>query len=133
MRSALAALVTFGIVVTLAAASTADTPATKTDRRGPITVAVTPTPAEGAVRVKVVLDTHSVGLDGIALDKSVVLVGADDKDVVATSLEEATGSGHHRSAVLVFPQPASTSLRIVVRGIGGVAERTFTWEPWPAR
>lgn len=110
---------------------------TKQDRQGPVTVAVTLTavPAVGApIKVKVVLDTHSVGLDGIAFDKVVALRSPDGADIAPTAVEQATGSGHHREATLVFPPPAQAGpLKIVVKNVGGVAERSFVWELGPAR
>ncbi len=110
---------------------------TKQDRQGPVTVAVTLTavPAVGApIKVKVVLDTHSVGLDGIAFDKVVALRSPDGADIAPTAVEQATGSGHHREATLVFPPPAQAGpLKIVVMNVGGVAERSFVWELGPAR
>lgn len=51
---------------------------------------------------------------------------ADGTDVAPTAMEQATGSGHHREAVLVFPAvTAPGSVWIVVKNVGGVAERTF--------
>lgn len=105
---------------------------TKRDRQGPVTVTVTLTapPAIGApVKAKVALDTHSVALDGIALQEAVILRTADGNDLSPTAVEQAKGSGHHRQAVLVFPPPAAAGpLQIVVKNVGGVAERSFSWE-----
>ena len=105
---------------------------TKQDRQGPVTVAVTLTdlPVVGApLKAKVVLDTHSVALDGIAFDQAVAIRTPDGTDVAPTAVEQSKGSGHHREAVLVFPPPASAGpLKIVVKNIGGVAERSFVWE-----
>lgn len=110
---------------------------TKQDRQRPVTVAVTLTaaPAVGApIKVKVVLDTHSVGLDGIAFDKVVALRSPDGADIAPTAVEQARGSGHHREATLVFPPPAQAGpLKIVVKNVGDVAERSFVWETQPAR
>ncbi|MBI3029045.1 MAG: hypothetical protein HYY64_06010 [Candidatus Rokubacteria bacterium] len=110
---------------------------TKQDRQGPVTVAVTLTaaPAVGApVKAKVVLDTHSVGLDSVVFDKAVALRTVEGADVAPTAVEEAQGGGHHRSAVLVFPPLAQAGpLKIVVKNVGGVAERSFVWELGPAR
>ena len=110
---------------------------TKRDRQGPVTVTVTLTaaPAVGEpVNAKVVLDTHSVGLDGIAFDQAVAIRTYDGADLAPTAVERATGSGHHREAVLVFQPVASAgTLRIVVKNVGGVAERSFVWELPPAR
>ena len=78
---------------------------------------------------KVVLDTHSVGLDGVAFEQIVAIRTADGAEVLPSAVEQASGGGHHREAVLVFPSAAQPgSVRIVVKNVGGVAERTFTWE-----
>ena len=110
---------------------------TKQDRQGPVTVAVTliGPPASGhPVKAKVVLDTHSVSLDGIAFEKTVAIRTAEGADLAPTAVEQATGSGHHREAVLVFPPvPGPGPVRIVVRNVGGIAERNFSWELTRAR
>jgi hypothetical protein len=110
---------------------------TKQDRQGPVTVAITlaAPPAVGEpVRAKVVLDTHSVGLDGIAFDQVVAVRASDGAEQAPTAVEQVTGSGHHRQAVLVFPPLAAGGpLQIVVRNVGGVAERSFVWEFRPGR
>jgi hypothetical protein len=111
--------------------SAAQEPLTKRDQQGPVTVVVTlvPPAAPGApVRAKIVLDTHSVGLDAIAFDRAVTM-RTDGAEVPPTAVEQATGSGHHRQAVLVFPSPAKPGpVHIVVKDVGGVAERSFSWE-----
>jgi hypothetical protein len=77
----------------------------------------------------VVLDTHSVGLDRIAFETAVVLRGPDGVEIAATAVEQLKGSGHHREAVLVFPPVSRPGTgRIVVKNVGGVAERVFEWE-----
>jgi hypothetical protein len=106
---------------------------TRRDAQGPVTVVVTliPPPAAGApIKAKVVLDTHSVALDGVAFEQAVVIRPPNGAEVRPTAVEQASGSGHHREAVLVFPPSAQPgTVRIVVKNVGGVAERTFTWEP----
>lgn len=110
---------------------------TKRDRRGPVTVAVTltPLPAIGTpIKVKVSMDTHSVALDDIAFEEVVVLRTPAGPDLAPTAVEQVAGGGHHRQAVLVFPPLAQAGeLRIVVKNVGGVAERSFVWELPPAR
>lgn len=105
---------------------------TKRDAQGPVTVLVTlmPSATQGApIMAKVVLDTHSVGLDGVAFEQAVAIRTADGADVLPSAVEQASGGGHHREAVLVFPpSPQPSRVRIVVKNVGGVAERTFTWE-----
>jgi hypothetical protein len=109
---------------------------TRRDAQGSVTVVVTlmpPATPDGPVKARVVLDTHSVALDGVALQDAVVMQTPDGREVRPSAVEEASGGGHHRQAVLVFPpvtQPGA--LRIVVRNVGGVAARTFAWER-PAR
>lgn len=110
---------------------------TKRDRRGPVTVAITLTslPAIGTpIKLKVSMDTHSVTLDDIAFEEVVVLRTPAGPDLAPTAVEQVTGGGHHRQAVLVFPPLAQAGeLRIVVKNVGGVAERSFVWELPPAR
>lgn len=102
------------------------------DAQGPVTVVVTPLHPSGPgtpIKAKVVFDTHSVALDGVAFEQAVVLQTPDGAEVPPTAVEQASGSGHHREAVLVFPPVAQPGpVRILVRDIGGVAERVFPWE-----
>ena len=107
---------------------------TKRDAQGPVTVVATLMPPSAAgepLRVKVVLDTHSVGLDTIAFERAVALRNPDGTEVVPTAVE-TTGGGHHRQTVVVFPAPApNTPVILVVKAVGGVAERVFTWQAVP--
>jgi hypothetical protein len=121
------------VVVTSVAAVTSNAQElTKADREGPVAVAVTlpAAPVLGSpFKAKVTLDTHSIGLDGIEFENAVVFRGPDGVEVAPTAVEHAKGSGHHREAVLVFPpvsQPGTG--RVVVKDVGGVAERVFAWE-----
>ena len=126
-----AAIVVAAFLIWPLAISEAQEGLTKRDQQGPVTVVVTLVAAPSAdtpVRVKVVLDTHSVGLDGIAFDQAVAVRAADGRDVAPTAIEEASGSGHHRQAVLVFPAAQAGPLRVVVKNVGGVAERSFVWD-----
>jgi len=109
---------------------------TKRDARGPVTVAVTllvPPVAGSPLKARVVLDTHSVGLDGIELERVVILRRADGVEVAPNAVELAAGSGHHKEAVAVFPPTAQAAVQIVVKNVGGVAERSFVWDVAPAR
>lgn len=108
---------------------------TKRDAQGLVTVDVTvvsPSAPGAPVKVKIVLDTHSAALDGVAFERAVAMRTPDGSEVPPVGVEQASGSGHHREAVLVFPPlPPAGSVRIVVRNVGGVPERTFTWESLP--
>jgi hypothetical protein len=103
----------------------------KLDRQGPVTVSVTllAPPAIGApIKMRVALDTHSVDLDGVAFESSVALRRPDGSEVAAT-VEQVTGSGHHRTAVLAFPPSGDAAqIRVVVKNVGGIGERIFAWE-----
>jgi hypothetical protein len=116
--------------------SAAQDPFTQRDQQGAVTVVVTlmPPATPGApLKAKIALDTHSVGLDGIAFDRAVVM-RTGGADVPPTAVEQATGGGHHRNAVLVFPPPAQPGpVEIVVKNVGGVDERSFSWELPPPR
>jgi hypothetical protein len=105
---------------------------TKRDTRGAVTVTVTLIPgavSSAPIRAKVVLDTHSVGLDDVSFEQAVALRTLDAEDTPPTNMERATGGGHHREAVLVFQSTHTTGrVQIVVKNVGGVNERIFTWE-----
>lgn len=105
---------------------------TRRDAQGPVTVVMTLVPAAtpGApIKVKVVLDTHSVSLDDVAFEQVAVIRTPDGAEAPPTAVEQAKGGGHHREAVLVFPPaPSAGSVQIVVKNVGGVKERLFTWE-----
>jgi hypothetical protein len=105
----------------------------KRDSQGPVTVIVTlvEAPAAGGpVRIKVSLETHSVALDGIKFEDVVAMGGPDGATIAPTAVEQAEGAGHHRTAVLAFPPlPAGArEVRIAVRNVGGVGERSFAWD-----
>lgn len=128
LRTAVVVLVA---LVLWAVITEADPSLTRRDASGPVTVIVTLTapPAVGApLTAKVVLDTHSAVLDGIVFDQAVVMRAADDREI-APRVETITGGGHHREAILVFPALAAAGpVRLVVKNVGGVAERTFVWD-----
>lgn len=116
---------------------------TQEDTQGAVTVSATLlTPdkprADGKLAVRLKLETHSVDLDQYTLEKLSILQDAQGHEVQAVAVESASGSGHHREAVLVFPavdaagtpllKPEAKALTLIVHGIGGVAERTFRWQ-----
>jgi hypothetical protein len=116
-------------------ASDAQDGLTRRDAQGPVTVVVTlmpPTAPGDPIKAKVVLDTHSVALDGVAFQDAVAMRSPDGTEVRPRAVEQASGGGHHREAVLVFPPvPQAGAVRIVVRNVGGVPERTFAWDLVP--
>ena len=54
-------------------------------------------------RFRIVLDTHSVALDGYDLKNLAFLSDGSGKDHAATAVENR-GSGHHREVFLTFPK-----------------------------
>ena len=80
-------------------------------------------------RFQVVLDTHSVNLDGYDVKSITVLRDDAGKSYQATTAENK-GSGHHREATLTFPKisPEAKVLELVIRDIAGVKERVFRWD-----
>lgn len=120
-----------GILLVLAVNAIAAEPAlSREDRRGGVTVTATLLPsvtADEPLRVKVVLDTHSVSLDDLAFESIAALRAADGSDVSPAAIEEAKGSGHHREAIVVFAVSRNPVV-IVVKNVAGVTERSFSWE-----
>lgn len=131
MRLKRALLLALVVATSLTAPLSGAQELTKVDRQGPVAVAVTVSaPVVGSpVTVRVALDTHSVALDGIAFEKAIVWRGWDGTEIAPTAVEQVKGAGHHREATLVFPPVSQAGPgRIVVKDVGGVAERVFEWE-----
>lgn len=105
---------------------------TQRDRQGPVTVTVTlatPPSSGSPVTVRVVLDTHSVALDGVAFDRAVTLRDRDGRELEPIAVKGVASGGHHRQAEVVFPSiEGAREVRIVVRDIGGIPERVFAWD-----
>ncbi len=82
-----------------------------------------------AAAFKVVLDTHSVNLDGYRFEEIVCLRDGRGGELAPAAVEGAKGSGHHREAIVRFawPDPRPASLELVVKGVAGVPERVFRW------
>ena len=122
-----------GLLTSVAVGSaSAEDARTQRDRQGPVTVTVTlaTAPSSGSpVTVRVVLDTHSVALDGVAFDRAVTLRNRDGRELAPIAVKEVASGGHHRQAEVVFPSiEGAPQVRIVVRDIGGIPERVFAWD-----
>ena len=80
-------------------------------------------------RFQVVLDTHSVGLDGYDL-KSITVLRDDAGKSYPPAGAENKGGGHHREITLSFPKvsPEAKRLELVIKDIAGVKERSFRWD-----
>lgn len=79
-------------------------------------------------RFEVVLDTHTVALDGYDL-KALAVLRDDNGNQWSPSKLENKGSGHHRSVALTFPKlPAGVKrLELAIKDIAGIKERKFQW------
>src|SRR6266508_4075078 len=111
---------------------------TRLSEVGQVTIEVTwsgaSSPAGGPV-FAVGLDTHSVDLDAIDL-RPLASLRADSGPEVPAADWDAPKGGHHRKGSLSFPAavsgrpliaPGARTLTLVIRDVGGVPERTFTW------
>jgi hypothetical protein len=80
-------------------------------------------------RFQVVLDTHSVALDGYDLKTITVLRDDTGKSYLPTEVE-SKGSGHHREVTVIFPKVAGEAkrLEVVIKDVAGMKERTFRWD-----
>src|SRR6266545_3244185 len=116
MKRAMAVLGSLVLIGLLAPApSAAQDALTKRDGRGPVavTVALLESPAVGSpVRVRVALDTHSVGLDGITFGEAVAIRAPDGADVPPASVERTSGGGHHREPVPPKWKTSNKEIRI---------------------
>ncbi|HEX9899240.1 MAG TPA: hypothetical protein VGC81_08425 [Candidatus Methylomirabilis sp.] len=82
-----------------------------------------------ATAVKLVLDTHSVNLDGYKLDAIAALRDDAGKTYPVVAVEQASGGGHHRQAVLQFGKVSAEAktIELIVKDVAGVKERIFRW------
>jgi hypothetical protein len=147
-RTAFGVLIVLAVALVLSACSSAirDAPgglgaATQISEAAQVTVAVTwDGPAAGPL-FRVVMDTHSVDLDGYDLRRLAVL--RTDRGAELRPLGwDAPKGGHHRSGTLSFPStapdgsaaigPTTRTVQLVIRDVAGVPERRFEWTPGPA-
>ena len=97
---------------------------------GGVTVAATLLRDQGeATAIKLILDTHSVDLDGYKFDEIAILQDDTGKSYPVVAVEQASGGGHHRQAVLRFEKvrAEAKTIELVVKDVAGVKERIFRW------
>lgn len=109
----------------------------RSNQGGGVTVKVTWLGREAGPVFAVALDTHSVDLDGYDLRQLAVLQ-TDQGVEMRPSGWDAPAGGHHRAGTLSFPAttpdgaqvigPQTKSIELTIRGVAGVAERTFRWD-----
>lgn len=96
-----------------------------------VTVKATYTnPGEKTPVFTVVLDTHSVDLEGYKFEE-IVILRDDAGNVYKPFLVSQSGSGHHRTATVEFKDAAplqSKAFELAVKGVAGVDERVFKFD-----
>ncbi len=120
-------------VLVAAAPAWAELPANATRQAGGggVTVAATPLPSpDGAPRIRLSMNTHSVNLDGYRFETIAKLRDEAGREYPVEAVEQTSGGGHHRDAVLRFAKVPSEvkRLELVVSGVAGVAERVLRWD-----
>ena len=112
------------------AATTAQAKLSQQVAGGGVTVAATLLKDQAeATAIKLVLDTHSVNLDGYKFEAIATLRDDTGRTYPVEAVEQASGGGHHRQAVLRFGKadPQAKSLELIVKDVAGVKERIFRW------
>ena len=97
---------------------------------GGVTVIATLLGEQGeATAIRLALETHSGNLDGYKWETIATLHDDSGKTYPLQAVENASGGGHHRQAVLRFVKlgPGAKTIELVVKDVGGVKERTFRW------
>lgn len=104
---------------------------TKIDDQSSITIKVTPVILDKTSdpwKFDITFDTHSGSLDQDPLEMAVLF---DDKGVAhkPTAWEGQRPGGHHREGMLIFKaiKPAPTYVALKIKNVGGIPERSFTW------
>lgn len=103
---------------------------------GGVTIKLTQLAQAPAITFEVVLDTHSVELDGYDLGQLATL-RVDQGPAIQPSGWDAPAGGHHREGTLTFPattqdgRPSipdnARTIEVIIRDIGGVPERVVQW------
>lgn len=141
MRAAVSVVVA-SMLLAVAVATFGQEGETKTHQGGGVTIAATylGVQKEGdreLIQIEVKMDTHSVGLDQYTMEALSILRDDRGKELQPVGWASASGGGHHRAGVLLFPagDPSgkpfivkeSRYLELVIRQVAGVKERTFQW------
>lgn len=110
--------------------------ATQTSEGGEVTVEVVWEGEGAGPTFDVVMDTHSVDLDGYDLRKQAVLRNDRGQEVRARAWDAPKG-GHHREGKLSFPEKTADGsdligsdtrkIELLIRDVAGVPERKFEW------
>jgi len=88
-------------------------------------------PGAESPEFSVKLDTHSVELDAYRIEEITVLRDDAGRSYDA-ELASSSGSGHHSEVALLFKGAdisGSKHVELVIKGLAGVEERVFRFEP----
>jgi hypothetical protein len=109
---------------------------TQTNGDGQITIKVTWRGRSAGPVFSMEMDTHAVDLDGYDLRQLAVLHIGQGQEMRPTGWNAPSG-GHHRIGTLSFPSatvsgspviaPDTHIIKLIIRNVGGIAERTFLW------
>ena len=106
---------------------------TRVDDQESVAVAVTPLLIDLSSRATewkfdVSMNTHSVELNQDMM-KSAVLFDDQGNEYPVLKWEGSEPGGHHREGILIFDpvKPSPLSITLLLKSIGGVPERSFTW------
>ncbi len=97
---------------------------------GGVTVAATLLKDQGEdTAIKLALETHSVNLDGYRFEAIASLRDDTGKTYPVVAVQQASGGGHHRGAILRFGKvaPDAKAIELIIKDVAGVKERTFRW------
>lgn len=110
---------------------------TRTQSSGEVTIEATlrPRPSRGATRLSFSIDmnTHSVDLDQVDLNKLSLLRDNSNRTYKPSSWKAPPG-GHHRAGILTFDgsQPLvdekTTYIELVINDLAGIKERVLQWD-----
>ena len=123
--------ITAALAGSLIAAAQTGSLAAKQNDEGAVSVSVTPQDVSrtaGAWRFAVQFNTHTTPISqDLVADASLI---GNDAEERPTAWEGDPPGGHHRRGVLVFQpiNPVPSTLTLHFRDVGGVADRTFTWD-----
>lgn len=124
-------LIAVGFAASWVAAAQTNSLTAKNNDEGAVSVSVTPenlASTAGPWRFAVQFNTHVAPIS----QDMVAVATLDGKGVAErpTAWEGDPPGGHHRRGVLVFQpmNPMPQTLTLHIRDVGGVADRTFTWE-----
>lgn len=104
----------------------------QSDEQGEVIVTVTPGNVSSKAETwsfDVLLDTHSVELNEDMVSVA-VLTDNNGEQYRATGWRGDGPGGHHREGTLLFKPitPMPTLLTLKLSNLGGIGERTFTWQ-----